>query len=44
MMFCVSVSDWVSLPADVLEVERPTQKEMTKALRMYIAISSRTVI
>ena len=38
LMFCVSVSDWVLLPADMLEVERPTQKKTTKALKTYIAV------
>ena len=28
----------------MLEVESPTQKKMTKALRMYIAVSSRTLM
>ena len=44
VMFCVSVSDWVLLAADVIVVERSTQKTIKKALRMYIAVSSQTLI
>ena len=45
VMFCVSVTDRGRLAADVLEVARPTQKKKkTNALRVHIALSSRTLM